>query len=74
METKLDKLKYPQAALTELLQKQVDLDKRQTNIKNLQNELADATTISQKARAKARDLANQLADHYICGSQKASSR
>lgn len=65
LETKLDKLKYPQAALTELLQKQVDLDKRQTNIKNLQNELADATTISQKARAKARDLANQLADHYI---------
>lgn len=65
LKAKLEKVKYQQAELTELLKKQADLDKRQTNIANLQNKLAAKTTISQEARAKARTLANQLADHYI---------
>lgn len=65
LKTKLERIKYQQAELTELLKKQADLDKRQNDILNLQNELANETTISRKARAKARDLANQLADHYI---------
>lgn len=65
LKAKLEKVKYQQAELTELLKKQADLDKRQTNIANLQNKLAAKTTISREARAKARTLANQLADHYI---------
>lgn len=65
LKAKLEKVKYQQAELTELLKKQADLDKRQTNIANLQNKLAAKTTISQEARAKARTLANQLVDHYI---------
>ncbi|WOY88745.1 SMC family ATPase [Ligilactobacillus murinus] len=65
LKAKLEKVKYQQAELTELLKKQADLDKRQTNIANLQNKLAVKTTISQEARAKARTLANQLADRYI---------
>lgn len=65
LKAKLEKIKYQQAELTELLKKQADLDKRQNDILNLQNELADEITISKKSRAKARDLANRLADHYI---------
>lgn len=70
LKAKLEKVKYQQAELTELLKKQADLDKRQTNIANLQNKLAAKTTISQEARAKARTLANQLADHYIAAAVK----
>lgn len=70
LKAKLEKVKYQQAELTELLKKQADLDKRQTNIANLQNKLAAKTTISQEARAKAWTLANQLADHYIAAAVK----
>lgn len=70
LKAKLEKVKYQQAELAELLEKQADLDKRQTNIANLQNKLAAETTISQEARAKARNLANQLADHYIAAAVK----
>lgn len=70
LKTKLERVKYQQAELAELLEKQADLDKRQTNIANLQNKLVTETTISQEARAKARTLANQLADHYIAAAVK----
>ncbi|QCQ04522.1 SMC family ATPase [Ligilactobacillus animalis] len=70
LKAKLEKVKYQQAELAELLEKQADLDKRQANIANLQNKLAAETTISQEARAKARNLANQLADHYIAAAVK----
>lgn len=70
LKAKLERVKYQQAELAELLEKQADLDKRQTNIANLQNKLVTETTISQEARAKARTLANQLADHYIAAAVK----
>lgn len=70
LNAKLEKIKYQQAELAELLEKQADLDKRQANIANLQNKLVAETTISQEARAKARTLANQLADHYIAAAVK----
>lgn len=70
LKAKLEKVKYQQAELAELLEKQADLDKRQANIANLQNKLAAETTISQEARAKARTLANRLADHYIAAAVK----
>lgn len=70
LKAKLERVKYQQAELAELLEKQADLDKRQANIANLQNKLAAETTISQEARAKARTLANQLADHYIAAAVK----
>lgn len=70
LKAKLERVKYQQAELAELLERQADLDKRQTNIANLQNKLVTETTISQEARAKARTLANQLADHYIAAAVK----
>ncbi len=70
LKAKLERVKYQQAELAELLEKQADLDKRQANIANLQNKLAAETTISQEARAKARTLANRLADHYIAAAVK----
>lgn len=70
LKAKLERVKYQQAELAELLEKQADLDKRQTNMANLQNKLAAETTISQEARAKARTLANRLADHYIAAAVK----
>lgn len=70
LKAKLERVKYQQAELAELLEKQADLDKRQTNMANLQNKLAAETTISQEARVKARNLANQLADHYIAAAVK----